>query len=148
MKVFKLFLFLLAMAIFGCKKAEVKPVDLYPEDICAHCKMAISNRAFAGEIVKEDGETLKFDDLGCLRAAMKNEEVPRGAHLFVRAMEKEEWLKAEDATLVKSSMIQTPMGSGMIAFADRKNAENFVKQHGGEIVSLETFLKGKSFHEN
>jgi copper chaperone NosL len=138
---------LAALGVLACGRSEVKPVDLYPEDLCAHCKMAISVKAFAGEVVKEDGEVLKFDDLGCLRAAMGQAQVARGAHLFVRVMEKEGWVKAAEATIVKAVIIQTPMGSGLIAFAERREAENFVKQHGGEILSLDEFLKGRGFHE-
>lgn len=147
MRTFNLFPILLVSGILACGKSEVKPVDLYKEDICAYCKMAISDRMFAGEIVKEDGEAFKFDDLGCLRAFVRKEGGPKGMRLFFRAMEKDEWIKAESATLVKATMIQSPMGSGMIAFSERKNAEDFAKRHGGQLVALDDFLKEKSFHE-
>jgi len=138
---------ILTLGLLACGRKEIKPVDLYPEDICSYCKMAISEKMFAGEIVRDDGEVWKFDDLGCLRAHMKSERGQERLHLFFRVMEKQDWVKGEDATLVKSDMIKTPMGSGMIAFAEKKHAEDFVRQHGGKIIALEEFLKGQGFHE-
>ena len=147
MKALKIWFPLVALIVFGCRKTEVKPVDILPEDLCAFCKMAISDKMFAGEIVKEDGEAVKFDDLGCLRAYARKEGGPKGMHLFFRSMEKDEWIKAEQAVLVKTPLIKTPMGSGLIAFEEKKNADAFTKQHGGQLVAFDEYLKGKSFHE-
>jgi copper chaperone NosL len=55
-----------ALSLAACGNAASEPVDLAEEDMCAFCKMAISERRYAAEFLNRDGDAFKFDDVGCL----------------------------------------------------------------------------------
>lgn len=113
---------------FGCAKKELKPVDIYPEDICSFCRMAFSDPAFASEIITADGEPLKFDDIGCMEKYMQAAKEGTIAAAFVRDFETKEWIPIGKSTIVTTD-IATPMGSGKIAFADSMKANDYLQHH-------------------
>lgn len=120
----KIFIFL-TVFLAACTSGEIKPVPIEVGDMCSFCKMAISEKQFAAEIIAEDEQVLKFDDIGCLlrhRQAAGNQLKP--AAIFVTDHDSRQWLKAEDAFFVKSKTFKTPMGSGIVAFADNAKAGN------------------------
>ncbi len=101
--------FLLTLSGIGCGPGGVKPVDLYPEDECAHCRMAISDPHFACEVVVSTGEAFKFDDIGCMEAFLHEE--PRRltvAATFYKDYPTAAWLPSAEATVVETG-IMTPM---------------------------------------
>ena len=114
--------FLIVMAATaGCSKSAVKPVDIFPEDMCSHCRMSVSNQAFAAEIITENGEALKFDDIGCMEEFTRNSKDVKMAGAFVKDYETKEWLPLEKSTIIVTG-IATPMGSGKIACGDSVRA--------------------------
>jgi len=116
-------LFLLIL-LSACASGEIQPVPFEASDMCSLCKMAISEKRFAAEIITENEEVLKFDDIGCLlRYRQKAENQPETAVFFVD-YETQNWIKADNAFFVKSGTIKTPMGSGIVAFADKAKAGN------------------------
>jgi copper chaperone NosL len=113
---------------FGCGSSEVKPVDIYPEDMCANCKMAFSDHRFASEIVTDQAEAHKFDDIGCMfKFKAKHTEVNVVA-MYLKDYDTKEWIPYERATIVETD-VETPMGSGKVAFADSTKAREFARQH-------------------
>lgn len=82
--------------------------------------MAISEKQFAAEIIKNDETVLKFDDIKCmLRYQERSEDKQKLAATFVTDYVSKEWIKAEDAFYVRSETIKTPMGGGIIAYRDK-----------------------------
>ncbi len=106
----------------GCAPSTMKPVDIHPEDACANCRMAVSDRSFASEIILQNGEALKFDDLVCLEDYRKKEPTAKIAAIFVTDYETKEWLAFEKSIIVETG-IATPMGSGRIAVKDEARAK-------------------------
>ncbi len=111
-------------AVFGCKSGEVKPVDIYPEDNCSHCRMAISDQRFAAEIIDTRGDAFKFDDIGCMLTFMVQQPDVKTKVLFVKDFETKEWIPYDKAVIIDAD-VQTPMGSGKVAFADAGRAKRF-----------------------
>ena len=106
----------------GCARNEMKPVDIFAEDNCANCRMAISDKHFASEIILQNGEVVKFDDLACLEQyRSKNPAIKIGA-VFVSDYETGGWLPYDKSVIVRTG-IQTPMGSGKIAVPDSNKAK-------------------------
>src|SRR5262245_60201794 len=84
------------LLLTGCGNVELRPVELLPEDACAFCRMAISEKRFACELVTKDGDAVKFDDIGCMLHYRK-ERAELVAATFVVDFETREWLKSEEA---------------------------------------------------
>jgi copper chaperone NosL len=123
--------FLLCLSLFlayGCGPSDVRPVDLFPEDMCAYCRMAVSDHRCASEIIAESGEVFKFDDLSCLGAYRSGRRDLKIAAVFVMDYETKTWLLWEKAVVVRAGVF-TPMGSGKVAFADSTHAIEFRHQH-------------------
>jgi len=121
---------LLAVAgsVAGCGATDIRPVDIFPEDNCAHCRMAVSNERFASEIIEQDGTALKFDDIGCLMNFKSKKPNLKIAAIYLKDYETKEWIPYERAAIVETD-VETPMGSGRVAFADGKRARAFQEQH-------------------
>lgn len=113
-----------AVYLFACGPSEIKPVDIYSEDMCSQCRMAISEPVFASEIITTDGGVFKFDDLGCLEKFQEKSGELKIAATFVKDYETKNWLLYEHSTIVQTSL-QTPMGSGKVAFADPAQAREY-----------------------
>lgn len=112
----------------GCGGGERKPVDIFPEDICAFCKMAVSDQRVASEIISESGEVWKFDDIGCCENYRAEYPGLRVAAQYVKDYETKGWLRWEDAVIVTTGLF-TPMGSGRIAVRDSGRAREFARDH-------------------
>jgi copper chaperone NosL len=122
-----LFIGLSFFAFLGCGPSEIKPVDIYPEDMCSHCRMAISDQRFASEIITVAGEVFKFDDLGCMERFKEKSSELKIAATFVKDYETKSWISHERSTIVQTSL-KTPMSSGKVALADSVRAKEFLKE--------------------
>ena len=120
--------------LHGCARRQPDPVDIFPEDICTLCKMAISDRRFASEILTAE-EVFKFDDIGCMEKYRGIRGELRDIQVFYMDYTTRTWLPEQRAVVVRSGVF-TPMGSGMVAFADSTDARAFANdhpaQHSGE----------------
>ncbi len=113
---------------------------VYGRDACAHCRMHISQPGFAGEVRDHNGMLTKYDDVGCMLQAMvaMRREIP------------EAWVEDHDgggfvplltAQLVRGDTGDTPMGYGIVAFANEAAATTYAREHNGQLVSLEDVMK-------
>ena len=68
---------------------------------------------------------VKFDDIGCMRRYQAANPALKVAATFVKNYEDRSWLASERAVIVET-IIMTPMGSGLIAFADSTRARAFL----------------------
>lgn len=115
-----------ALLSAGCTAAEVRPVELYPEDMCAACRMAISDARFASEIIETDGTVSKFDDIGCLLKFREKSSQPQIAAIFLKDYETLAWVPYEKSTIVETG-VSTPMASGRVAFGASDRAGAFAR---------------------
>jgi len=110
---------------------DTPPEIVYGEDVCDHCGMIINEERFAAGAVMETSagkfEHLAFDDIGDMFAydeELKAEgEMPRIVTYFVHDYQSLEWLDAHEAHFIVAQASRTPMGSGLVAFASREDAE-------------------------
>ena len=118
-----------------CQRGATEPVAIEANDMCSFCRMSISEKRYAAELIDEQGEVFKFDDIGCLANFIKQKRnnAPIKA-TFVMDFDRREWLKAEDAFYVRSAELKTPMNGGMAAFQDQVSAQVAVaKYHGTKL---------------
>lgn len=127
--------------VYCCGGGTPEPVAIVlDEDACDRCRMAISERRYAAQLVTREGRIERFDDLGCLAARIRERGRPEGAGAYVAAYRGGAWLAAETAAYVVSPALPTPMGYGLAAFADRAAAEAAASELGGEAVSWQQVL--------
>ena len=120
-KVPRVFSFLVVL-LSACASSEIRPVPIEASDACSFCKMSISQKQFAAEIIAEDEKVLKFDDIGCLlRYRERAGDQLKPAAIFVTDHDSRQWLRAQEAFFVKTEL-KTPMGSGIVAYADKSKA--------------------------
>lgn len=128
----------------GCGRQELAgpPAIRLAHDQCAECGMIINDERFAcALLVERDNrrEHVLFDDIGCMldfehKDAISTRVIDRFAHEYVSKA----WVSPSDAAFLSCdpSMVPTPMGSGILAFADRSRATTQQGQLGGEIMDF------------
>jgi copper chaperone NosL len=137
---------LLAMLVVGSLVVLVRPAPRsgpepvrYGRDACARCRMLLSEPGFAGEIRDARGNLARYDDLGCLLGAL------REAHTQTQAWVEDHRSRALvpllSAALVAGGSVRTPMGHGIVAFADAQDARAFAEERGARVVPLEELLR-------
>ncbi len=134
-----------AFCLTGCGKPNFEPVEIAAEDMCAFCKMAISEKRYAAELLNHDGDVFKFDDIGCLANYVAEKQVGDSvAAYYIVDFDSNQWLKAEEASIVASPNFSTPMGGGMAAFKDSSRAETAAAANQGGLLSFaEALSRGK-----
>ena len=141
-------LLLLLLAIVGCEKKEIGAVDKvhWDRDMCERCKMAVSERKFAFEIIEpKSGKAYKFDDIGCGVLWLDEEKIPwrDKAIMWVTDAKTGEWIDAKKAIYTDDSI--TPMAYGFAAYTEKTKPKNkeykdfeYVKKKIFEIEKLNT----------
>jgi copper chaperone NosL len=119
-----------------------RPINIvWTEDSCDVCRMAVSDRKFAAELVKSDGTYKAYDDIGCLvDMARKSAPIPRSA-MYVLDFDAGGWLDAEAAHYLYSPDLPTPMSYGIGAFASAQAALEASKQWNGKVLDWPGLLK-------
>ena len=113
------------------------PEIIYGQEMCSACGMVIDVPRFAAATLLIDGQYLKFDDAGEMLSYHMNHPEDQVAAWFVHDYPSEKWIRGEQAIFVESPSLQTPMGSGIAAFADRAEAEAFAVERSGKLFTLD-----------
>lgn len=125
---------MLLLMVMGCQ-ADQKPQAIEAHDVCAACKMAISQPRYAAQAVDKEGNAYKFDDIGCMLRYLRQHQLPR-TRIYVMDYAAQEWLEAESAIFVRSEAIESPMASGLAAFRDQPAARKFLKNRSGQMFAF------------
>ena len=125
----------------NCQKGAVEPVALTPEDMCSYCRMAISEKQYAAELIDGEGQAFKFDDIGCMLNFIRKGSVSVSASsFFVIDFDQRQWIKADHAYYVRSSALTTPMSGGIIAFKDQSKAQEAAGKYHGKLLRFKELL--------
>ena len=135
----------IAAATAGLSSCGGAPLSGPPElklgrSECAECNMLISeDRCSCGLLVDDNGhrEYLLYDDIGCMldseRAGLDGRTV---VERYVHDHTSKAWVVADQAAfvMVDPKALPTPMGSGIVAFASRANADAAAAKHAGKVL--------------
>ena len=120
-----------SLSIIGCtaqaRSPEPVPVDRVE---CARCRMLISTEQGGGQIVSTHAETRFYDDVACLAADWNAHRDQATAYVHLGGGG---WSEAKDASFARPAAAQTPMGSGLVAFATI--AEARAADGGGRVLT-------------
>lgn len=133
--------FILALLV-GCQPGTTEPVALEPEDMCSYCRMAISEKRYAAELLDSEGRAFKFDDIGCMGTFVnRHKSDVKAIANFVMDFDERVWIKAEDAYYVRSSELTTPMNGGIIAFQTQAKAQLAAEKYHGKVQRFNEVLQ-------
>lgn len=123
--------------VFFATACSQEPVEIhYASDECAHCKMMITNKQFASQLITEKGKAYKFDAIECMAVYHReNKDDLSGSRLWASNYnEPGTWLDAFEAQYVKSEVINSPMGESLLAFPSKEAAEEHVEDKPGRML--------------
>jgi copper chaperone NosL len=130
-------LVVLAVLAAGCANAAsaTGPPDIvFGRDLCVECGMLITEARFASGY-RVDGDTRTFDDIGnmLLYGTSHGELDNASTNAWVHDYEQSVWIAADSAWYVLAPGLVTPMGWGLVAFADEERAVAFAAEREGEL---------------
>jgi nitrous oxide reductase accessory protein NosL len=129
------------LCLAGCG-GPLEPAELVlNEEACSLCRMAVSQRRFAAQAVARSGRTDFFDDIGCLARWAPEHATSEETALFVADYETGAWLPAKDARYVRGASLETPMSSGLAAFATPARAAAAAKALNGYVLDWEALCE-------
>lgn len=130
------------VVLTGCQKTAIEPIAIEANDMCSFCRMSISEKRYAAEVIDEDGQAFKFDDIGCMANFIKQKRNDASIRAtFVMDFDRREWLKAETASYVRSTEFKTPMNGGIVAFKDQSSAQAVVAKYHGQMLAFAEVTK-------
>lgn len=94
----------------ACTRSDAATEPVWGKEPCAHCKMLVSDKRYAAQVVDEAGDHRFFDDIGCMVLFMDTHKAPRA---WVRVATSGAWLDAHTAHYVQGA--RTPMDFGFEA---------------------------------
>jgi len=148
MKPILFFALLLLLAAYGCTSKRVQqtaPKGAVPinteEDLCQLCWMPIPDNSCACEVLHA-GKILKFDAIECLVGYLRIARLAdsAGVELFVRDAKTNAWLSPDSAFFFHGE-INSPMGGGIVAFADSAQAAALLKDFKGAIIHWDKVMQ-------
>jgi nitrous oxide reductase accessory protein NosL len=107
------------------------PPDIsYGEEMCDRCNMVIGEERHAAAFGSGGSEWLLFDDTGEMIMTVQDEGLGERV-AWVHDFETLAWVDATAASYVLLPGRNTPMATGIIAFADRARADAVATERGG-----------------
>jgi copper chaperone NosL len=100
----------LALALGACGPPDGPQPIAWDREACAHCRMLISDPAFAAQLHLADGGVESFDDPGCLLARLDAQQA-RVHALWFRHLREDRWLPGDRVAFVR--VAPTPMDFGL-----------------------------------
>ncbi len=124
------------LGVAACGAGPPSPAALDTStETCRFCRMTIADARFAAQLVAPYEEPLFFDDVGCLASFLKtSKSVSPDAVAYVADHRTKAWIPATDAVFATAAAFDTPMGSRIVAHADRQSREADLSARGATAV--------------
>jgi len=127
---------LLALAL-ACS-AVARPAPFAAGEPCGWCRMALADRHLAAQLAAPSEEPRFFDDIGCLRDYLRAQKaLPRGTAAYVADHVTGEWIPAWGAIYTRVAVLETPMGSHLIAHRDATSLARDRRAAGGVVLTAQ-----------
>lgn len=129
---------LLSLALVSCD-GEPRPEDLVKgRDLCATCRMPVSDIRFAAQITAPGELPRFFDDPGCFAEFVRSGEVKeKGAVAWVADHRTGTWVRADRAVYTRVENLATPMNHKLVAHESPASRDADPETRGGKPASLQ-----------
>lgn len=134
----------LSFIVLFISTCDQKPADIhYGSDECVHCKMMIYDNRFASQIVSATGKSLKFDAIECMATYTESHksELKDGRFWFSNFSNPGQWIELDQAMIIKSEVIRSPMGASLLALENDWATEQHFEEYPGKLVEWKTLVK-------
>jgi copper chaperone NosL len=124
--------FILSIFLLSCSSGP-QPIN-YGKDACDFCKMNIVEEKFAVQCLNKKGKSFRFDDAYCLIEFLKNGQLTNenlGEVYFSDFNKSGHWIKGENALLLHSDSIHSPMRGNTIASSSEQERSEAMNQFNG-----------------
>jgi copper chaperone NosL len=128
--------FLLLAALSGCE-GESRPEDLVKgRDLCASCRMPVSDSHFAAQLTAPGELPRFFDEAGCLADFVKSGSAKMGGAIaWVADHRTGTWVRADRAVYTRVPALSTPMSHHLIAHESAASRDADRDARGGTPLS-------------
>ncbi|MFA9215050.1 MAG: nitrous oxide reductase accessory protein NosL, partial [Candidatus Methylacidiphilales bacterium] len=128
--------YIIPLVLFFSACGNVKPKAVRINyDNCEFCKMTIVDAKFACQIVNSKGKAYFFDDVKCLKNYLVNNQNLQNQKTYVsNYIMPNTFIEINNATVITSSNIASPMGGNMAAFENEKNAQPYIEKLSATIT--------------
>jgi copper chaperone NosL len=136
------FLLLMVILISSCSNQKPRNINI-GEDICAYCKMGITDNRFSSELITSKGKVYKFDAIECLAAFYNNSDrtIKDNAKLWVHDfMKPDKWLSVNTAIFMRSEKIRSPMALNLLAVGSDSERVRIQQQFDGDQIRWKDLL--------
>jgi len=133
------------LGVLACGPGTPRPIA-YGAEPCTHCHMTISDPRFVAEAVLTTGKVLAFDDIGCLATWLGTAQEPVET-VWVASFTDQEWLRAEEATFLRTDSLRTPMASGLIALSTPAEGDSLRAMLGGTLLGWSAITTSPPRHD-
>jgi copper chaperone NosL len=118
-----LFLLIMVLIVTSCSSTGPEPIYLNKDD-CDNCKMSISDKRFACELVTEKGRIYKFDDISCMvsYANDHNDKMTNAQFYIIDYLLPNELMPSDKLSFVEGEKVASPMGGNIAAFSNKDSA--------------------------
>lgn len=131
----------LPLLLASCSKAQPEAVKLN-QDACDYCKMTISDRRFAAELITEKGRVYKFDDVDCMNNYVNENPKSNGSELFIADhSEAGKWIPVEKAFYIVGEDLGSPMGGNTAAYSVKDSAIVNARRFNSQETTWEQIIK-------
>lgn len=128
-------------AFSSCGNPGPRPVKIN-EDVCAFCKMTVTDPLFASQLTTLKGRQYMFDDLRCMAAYKKENSVLEVDRYYVADFcSPPAFIDLEHAFLLSSDSLRSPMGGNVAAFAIQDSAKHYKDRYGAIEVSWADLMR-------
>jgi len=118
---------------------DKKPINIKLKEYqCSECNMDIEDMGYLVELIREDGVTYFFDDIGCVVLWLKNHSF-KNPKIIAKTLDTKEWIDVKECWY--SRVDNTPMGYGFAPYKNKK--DGFVSYEEMKLL----MLQGKNLHD-
>jgi copper chaperone NosL len=124
------FVLALCALLAACEPADGPTPIAFDREPCAHCRMLISDQAFAAQLQLDGEDPLSFDDPGCL-LRYRAERQPHSRAAWYHHLREARWIPESEVAFVRVPL--SPMGYG-IGAVDRGTPDSFALEDAEQYV--------------
>lgn len=128
---------LLSLALASCDVEPAPEALVKGRDLCASCRMPVSDLHFAAQITAPGELPLFFDEPGCLGDFVRTGELKqRSAIAWVADHRTGAWVRADRAVYTRVPTLATPMNHKLVAHESAASRDADPDVSGGRPVEL------------